>query len=369
MVMRIRTFTLITVLGLVLAACGGAATDESTTTSAQETTTTVAGPEAIQLAYALEAGQTFTYEVDMDQNIVMAIDGDPSALAETEGEDVPEEMDITISGTTTFTHTVADGPEPGTFEVTISGDFSDLEFSGTVDGEPITQDGEELPDMAEMDPVDLTIIVDEQGNVITNESGMGEDLFGGLGGLDMLSQLGPSSGAGIGQFVGPPLTDEEVTVGDTWSETVEVPTLPEDDPIATTIESEVVGVEELEGVEVFVIDTTTSTSTIEFDLAELLIGFMGAFIPEDATAEELAEMDALVEQLRFAFTVDPQVSQMTTWFDHEAGVARQSTFVNSTHMVMDINIPDETTGELVEMGLDMTIDQDVTYRLVDSGGA
>jgi len=367
MVMRIRTFTLVTVLALVLAACGGAATDEtSTTAGTPETTTTTAAPEAIQLAYSLAAGQTFTYEVDMDQSIVMSIDGDPTALAEAEGEEVPEEMDIDISGTTTFTHSVADGPEPGTFEVTITGDFSNLEFSGTIDGEPITENGEELPEMAEMGPVDATIIVDEQGNIITDESGMGEDFLGSLGGLDMLSQLGPAAGAGTDQFVGPPLSEEEVTVGDTWSETVEIPTLPDDDPITTTIESEVVATEDLEGTEVFVIETTTSTSAIEFDLAELLIGFMTAFVPEDATEEELAEMDALVEELRFAFSVDPQVGQMTTWFDPEVGLARQTSFVNSTHMLMDINVPDDASGDLVEMGLDMTIDQDVTYRLVDS---
>jgi len=369
MVMRIRTFTLITVLALVLAACGGAATDETTTTNPPATTTTVApAPEAIQLAYALEAGQTLTYEVEMNQAISMAIDGDPTALAETEGEQVPEQMDITISGTTMFTHSVADGPEPDTYEVTITGDFSNLEFSGTVDGEPITENGEELPDMAEMDPVDVTIVVDEQGNIITDETGMGEDLLGSLGGLDMLSQLG-AAGAGTDQFVGPPFSEEEVTVGDTWSETVEIPTLPDDDPISTTIESEVVAAEELDGTEVFVIETTTSTSAIEFDLAELLIGFMTAFVPEEATEEELAEMDALVEELRFAFSVDPQVGEMTTWFDHEAGLTRQANFVNSTHMVMDINVPDEQTGELVEMGLDMTIDQDVTYTLVDAEGA
>lgn len=367
--MRIRTFTLVTVLALVLAACGGAATDETTTTDAPETTTTMAGPEAIELAYALEAGQTFTYEVDMDQSIVMDIEGDPTALAEAEGEEVPEQMDLDISGTTTFTYSVADGPEPGTYEVTITGDFANLEFSGTVDGEPITENSAELPDMAEMDPVDVTIVVDEQGNVITDDSGMGEDFLGSLGGLDMLSRLGPAAGAGTDQFVGPPLSDEEVTVGDTWSETVEIPTLPDDDPITTTIESEVVATDQLDGAEVFVIETTTSTSAVEFDLAELLIGFMTAFVPEDATEEDLAEMDAMVENLRFAFAVDPQVGQMTTWFDHEAGIARQANFVNSTHMVMDINIPDEETGELVEMGLDMTIDQDMTYRLVDSSEA
>lgn len=367
--MRIRKFTLITVLALVVASCGGVATEETTTTDPPETTTTVAeAPEAVQLSYALEAGQTLTYEVDMNQNIAMQIEGDPTALAEAEGEDVPERMDIAVSGTTTFTHSVAEGPEPGTYEVTITGDFSNLEFSGTVDGEPITQNGEQLPDMAEMDPVDVTIIVDEQGNVITDESGMG-DFLGSLGGLDMLNQLGPAAGAGTGQFVGPPLTEGEVTVGDTWSETVEIPTVPGEEPIVTTIESEVVSADDLDGVEVFVIETTTSTSTIDFDLAELLVGFMTAFVPEDATEEDLAEMDALAEELRFAFSVDPQVAEMTSWFDYEAGLTRQAGFLNSTHMVMDINIPDDTTGELVEMGLDMTIDQDVTYRLVDAAGA
>ncbi|HEX6222749.1 MAG TPA: hypothetical protein VF115_16795, partial [Acidimicrobiia bacterium] len=81
--MRIRNSTLITVLALVVAACGGAGTEETTTTGAQETTTTVAdAPEAIQLSYALEAGQTLTYDVDMNQAIAMTIEGDPNALAE-----------------------------------------------------------------------------------------------------------------------------------------------------------------------------------------------------------------------------------------------------------------------------------------------
>lgn len=369
--MRIRTFTLISVLALVVAACGGAGTNETTTTEAaapETTTTTVAAPEAVQLSYALEAGRTFTYEVDMDQVMSMTIDGDPSALAESEGDEVPEQMDLTISGTTTFTHSVADGPESGTYEITITGDFSDLSISGTVDGEPIPDSGE-IPEMAEMEPVDVTVIVDEQGNVITDESGMGEDFLGSLGGLDMLGQLGPAAGAGTDQFVGPPFSEDEVTVGDTWSETVEIPTMPDSDPITTTIESEVVGVEEIDGTEVFVIETTSTTSAIEFDLAEFLIGFMTAFVPEDASEEDQAEMDALIENLRFAFSVDPQTAEMTTWFDHEAGLSRQANFVNTTHLVMDINIPDEASGELVEMALDMNIDQDVSYRLVSTDDA
>lgn len=365
--MRIRTFNLVAVLALVVAACGGEGSPNPTDGSP------LPPPEAVQLSYSLEAGSTMSYEVDMEQSIQMDIEGDPTALAEAGEEDFPETMDIQMTGTSTFTHSVDDGPEPGTYEITITGDFSDIEFSGTIDGEDITGgDDPALPDdLTGMAPVETTIIVDEQGNIIpSEEGGMGEELFGdmgGLGGLDMLGSLGSTAGS-PGQFVGPPFTDEEVTVGDTWSETIEIPTLPDADPIVTTVDSEVVASEELDGVAVLVIETNTSTSAIEFDLAEMIIGFMTAFLPEDASDEELAEIEALTEQLRFAFSVDPSAAAMTTWFDAEAGLTRQSEVTTDSHVVMDVAMPDETTGEVVELAMDMTIDSNVVYRLLDEGG-
>lgn len=368
--MRTRTFTLLAVLALVAAACSGSGAGDGTTTTPSvveaTTTTTVPAPEAVQLSYALEPGSSYEYEVDIDQTIDMSTSGNTSALGETEGEDIPAEMSIQVNGTSVFTHTVAEGPEPGTFEITITGDFSDMEFSGTIDGEPV--DPSEVPEMAEMDPVDHSVVVDEQGNVIPDDSaGLGEDLFGGFGGLDMMDQLG--AGGGAGRFIGPPFPDGEVTVGDTWSDTVEIPTMPGEDAVVTEIASEVVGTDTIDDIEVLVIETTNSTSEIEFDLAELLIGFMTAFVPDDMSEEEQAELDALVEDLRFAFRVDPQVMESTTWFDPDAGLARQSELSGDTHLVMDMNIPDESTGELVEFALDMNIGQHVTYRLIGSDSA
>jgi hypothetical protein len=356
--MRIRTISLIALLALVVAACGGEA--ESTTTSPQETTTPV--PEAVVLSYSLETGTTYQYQVDIDQTIDLTSTGDTTAMGV---EEIPGEASINIQGTSDFTYTVSDGPEPGTFEVDIVGDFSDLEFSGTVDGEPV--DSSEIPEIAEMEPVDVTIVVDEQGNVIPDDSsGPGEDFLGGLGGLDMLDQLGAA--AGTGQFVGPPLSEDEVTVGDTWSETIEVPTMPGADPVTTRVESEVVGTDTIDGSEVFVIETTSTTGAVEFDLAELLIGFMSSFMPEGATEEEQAELDAIIDELRFVFSIDETVSDMTSWFDLEAGLSRQTALASDTHMVMDVNIPDETTGEMVEFAMDMNLSQQITYRLTGSGG-
>jgi len=282
-----------------------------------------------------------------------------------EGE-IPGEASINIQGTSVFAYTVSDGPEPGTFEIEIVGDFSDLEFGGTVDGESV--DSSEIPEMAEIEPVDVTIVVDEQGNVIPDDSsGLGEDFLGGLGGLDMLDQFGAA--AGTGQFVGPPLSEDEVTIGDTWSETIEVPTMPGADPVTTQVKNEVVATDALDGSEVFVIETTSTTGAVEFDLAEFLIGFMSSFMPEGATDEEQAQLDALIDELRFVFSIDETVSDMTSWFDPEAGLSRQSELASHTHMVMDVNIPDETTGEMVQFAMDMNLSQQITYRLTDSGGA
>jgi hypothetical protein len=366
--MRVRSSSLLlSVFALVIAACSPANTTEttSTTNAPQETTTTapaIEAPEAMVLSYTLEPGQSFTYEVSIDQQILMESTGDSTALGE---DEIPGEMDISIEGTSIFTYDISAGPEPGTFSVNVTGDFSNLTFTGTVDGESV--ETSEIPDLADMEPVDVTVIVDEMGNVIPESNGLGEDFpFGNLGGLGMLDQMGPN--AGLGQFIGPPLTEEEVTVGDTWSETVETPGMDADSAITTEIFSEVTGSSEIDGNEVFVIETTTTVSAFEFDLGELLLGFMFAFIPEDATEEELAELEAMKEQLRFAFSVDETVSNMTTWFDPEAGLARQAEFSSATSMVFDINMPDESTGELIAFGMNMSIAQDIGYRLTESAG-
>lgn len=364
--MRTRISIVLTVLALVAVACSGGGSDASSTIAppTEDTTTTAANAEAVLLSYSLVPGTTHEYEVELDQTIEMTSSGDTTAMGD---EALPRELSIDMVGTSTFSHTVSEGPEPGVFEVHIVGDFSDLTFSGTIDGEPV--DESEIPDMAQMEPVDITVLVDEQGNIIPDDNeGIEDGLFGDFGGLDMLESLGGGSAA-FDRFAGPPLSDGEVTVGDTWSETIEVPALPDSDPVVTQVDSEVVGVEEFDGSEVFVIETTTTTSPIEFDLAQILVGFMTAFVPEDATDEERAEIDQLVEQLRFVISVDETVGELTTRFDPAEGLAKQTDFANTTHMVMDVNIPDETTGDLVEFAMDMTITQDVTYRLVGSSTA
>lgn len=374
MSMRSKTFGVVAVLALVAAACSpstSAADPATTEAQPQETTSTseapqeATTPDAMRLSYKLVAGETYSYEVGIDQQIEMTAEGDSDALGD---EEIPGEIAINLSGTTTFNHSVEDGPDPGTFEVTITGDFTDLSITGTVDGASIGDS--DLPDFAEIEPVDITILVDEQGNIIPQDDGLG-DLFGGdLGGLGALDDFA-GTGMSPGQFVGPPFTEDEVTVGDTWSETIELPgsDLLTADPVTTEINSEVVRADTVDGHHVLVIETESVTSMIEFDLAQFLIGFFTAFVPDDASDEDTAELDALMEDLRFLFNIDESVSNMTTWFDVEAGYARIAELSSSTHLVMDLNMPDDETGEMIGFVMDMSIVQDITYHLIDGPSA
>ncbi len=360
--MPFRKLSLLAVLALVLAACSAdeSATTTSATVSEQTTTTPGQQPEPTLLSYTLEPGSSFTYEVDLDQQIDLTSEGDGAAVGD---EEIPAQMSISLTGTTTFTHSVSEGPEPGTYEVRIEGEFDDLSVAGTVGGEPVESD--EVPEVAEMAPIDATIIVDEHGNPVSRGAEQG-DFGGALSGLGGLGDISP--GPDLGRLVGPPLPEEPVTVGDTWSDTIETPMLMggEGESITTETTSELTGTDSIAGVDVLVIETQMVTSMIEFDLGEFLVGFFSEFAPEDASPEDTAELDALMEDLRLLFNIDETVEEMTTWFDADAGVARQAEFVSSTHMTMDVNMPDETTGEMAGFTLDMTVDQTTIHRLVDS---
>jgi hypothetical protein len=363
--MTTRFLALIAVLALIAAGCGG--TTESTTTAGSDDTTATApaveAPAAVLLTYSLQAGSEFQYEVGIDQHIELKAAGDAALMGD---EDVPGEAVIDLAGTATFTHVVSDGPEPGTFEIHITGEFTDMNVTGTVDGESV--DSGEAPEFAALDPIDVTIVVDEQGNLIQNGETFDDPLAGMLGGLGALGGGSPAPGLDPGQFIGPPFSDREVTVGDTWSDEIETPGLGQA-PIVTSLTSTVTGVDEIDGADVFVIESSSATSLIEFDLAEFFGGLFGAFMPEDATAENAAEFEEMLTQLQFLITVDGTTADSTTLFDAEAGIARQSATNGATSISMDMNVPDETTGELVGFQMDMILDQDISYRLISGPNA
>ncbi len=351
-------------MALLLAACGGGSVDATSTTAAP-TTTTLPAPEAMEIAYKLEAGKSYTFELDMNQTMEMTTTGDAAAMAE---EELPGEMKITVSGPTQVTYAISDGPTDGTYEITITSDLSGLDFDITLDGE--TAEADEIPDFAELEPQATTIVVDEHGKPSGGDSQIPDDMFGGLFG-DMGGMMGDVGGSMFNpaQFFGPALTDEEVEVGDTWTETTEIPLMGED-AATSTVTSTIDRMEDLDGTSTMVIETVVANSEIRFDMAELLLAMFEGFMdPEQASEEDLAMLEQFRDQIRFLFTVDASEVNMTSWFDPEAGMTLQSRLAGDTHMAMDVNVPDDETGEMMAFTLDMSMTQDMTYRLVDSAGA
>ena len=276
-------------------------------------------------------------------------------------------MILKVSGPTTVTYAVADGPEPDTYELTITSDLSGLEFDIRIDGESAETD--DLPDFADLEPQATTIVVDKQGKPVDGGADLPDDMFGDLFG-DFGGMMGDMGSGNFNptQFFGPALPDEDVKVGDSWTETTEIPLFGED-KATTTVSSTIDRMEELNGTDVMVIETVVATSEIHFDMAEFLLALFEGFIPEDPSEEDLAMLEQLKDEMRFLFNVDAAESNMTTWFDPEAGIALQSRLDGDSRMAMDINVPDEESGEMMAFTLDMSISQDMTYRLVDGAGA
>ena len=345
-VMNRRLPVLLLSISLLLAACGAEEPPPVTTTPS---------PDAMVLTYALAAGQSHTFEVSMDQTLDMTTTGDASAMGE---EDMPEDMSVRIQGEGTFTYAVSDGPEAGTYTVRLTGEFTDLTVTGTVDGEPV--DPADIPDVADVGPLDFSITVDEKGNVITEDE---LDLDGLLGGLGALEDFGQMGGVDLG-FFGPPMGDDPVTVGDTWSNDIELPGLGEDN---YTIEmtSTVTGTETVDGEETLVIDTITNTPLIEFDLAEMIIGLFEAFLNfGDPSDEDLAEFQDIIDQIKFSFKMPASQAETRTWFDPEAGLSRKAEIAGSGGITVDVAMPDDTTGEIVAFGMTLSTTQKLSYRLI-----
>ncbi len=358
--MRKSLVTAAAAFALIAAACGGSATVTTTTaaatsTTAGETTTTEsAQPQAQVLSYNLSSGTEYTYDVELAQTIHMTAEGNGAAVSD---EEIPGSADLDMTASGTFTYSIDDGPDPGTFAVTITGEFSNVTATGMVDGEPI--DSGEIPEFADIAPVDVTIIVDGQGNIIPGPSSVDDPLSGLFGGMEDLSGI---PGSNPGQFFGPPFGDDMVTVGSMWDSTYSTPGFGEEE-IVTTVRAEVTGTDDLNGLEVLVIESESQVSPIEFDLAEFFLALFTGFLPEDPTAEEQAEIDTLTENLRFAISIDATRSNSTILFDPQSGITHSLDATNSANIGMDLNFPDEATGDLSGFVMNMTLDQTISQKL------
>lgn len=344
-----KALTVSLAAALVLSACAGTETIDSE--DPQDI------PEAMLLGYGLTNGSSYVYEVELMQRVDMTGQGDGGGFSENE---IPGEAQVDLTASGTMTYEVSDGPEPGTFTVTITGDFDDLGATGTVDGEPV--ESGDVPEFAQVDPISLTIVVDDQGNIVPDAPDAEDPLGGLFGGLGSLGN-GSLPGTQLGQFFGPPFGDDAVTVGDSWSEKIETPGFGTE-PMVTSTTSTVTGTDVVDGVDVFVIESDTTVSPVEFDLGEFMIGLFTGLASDDDSAQNQTQIDEIVENLRFLISTDESTTTSVTHFDPVDGISRQFDFVASTVVRMDINFPDQETGEMAGFVMEMDLSQTMNHRLV-----
>lgn len=354
-----RLLAAVLVLGVLAATCDGSGSAVSTDGSADPTTQGSTQPpptaQGQVLSYGFEAGDTYTYDLALDQHIVLESEGSTAAISE---DDLPTSADVTVTATGKFVYEVSAGPEEGTYSVAIDGSFTDVTVDGTADGEPV-DDVADIEQLGTIDPVSTVVVVDSQGRVTQGPTSPTDAL--GLGATPLAGLSGD-----LGRMVGPVLSAEPVAVGDTWTETSTDPNLG-DEPVETTVIATLSGTESIDGVETLVIEVESSTGEANIDLAEFFAGFMGAFTdPDDPQAT--ADLEEMADNIVFRITIAPSSGQETTWFDPEVGLALRSTTTGPpTVFRMEVALPDEDTGELESYDMHLDVAQTLDYTLVPGG--
>ena len=343
-----RRITPFAVSVLLISACGSGSA--VTTTTPPATTTTVLVGE---LAYAYADGDQLSYQISIEQDISMKADGNEIATA---SEDFPGTAEIaqTIGGS--LFYDVSAGPEQGTHTLNITSELDQLEMIGTVNGEPVDPTGDQL-DFASIEPIKATLVIDGQGKVLDAEAG-GLDLSQMLGDLGALQDL---AGGNLGQHLGPPFPGRSLSLGETWTDEQTVEAL--EQTVTTKASYTVTGRDEIDGHEVFVIESHATTSAFTLDLGQFLASLFGGFAGTAEDQASQAELEAMLAQLEFRISVDDVNVTGTTWFDPVAGLVRKAEQASDLAMTMDMAVPDEASGELMEMTMVMEMAQRMSAAL------
>lgn len=318
--MRTKTLTVVAMALLLAASCAQPGGDS----------------EGVALRYGFDAGDSYRYDNDFS----MEMTADLSGLPADEAPDGPVTLDMDAAMTTTYT--VADGAEPGTFSVAFGyEELSDFAMRVTGDGEEVTMTEADLG--ADLDaaplPGGLTFVVDESGNILS-VSVAGTDLQLPTFGSGMTGMAGFGSDM---PFLGPELPDHPVAVGDTWTGGWTREVFPGTE-VELTTQNRLVGVETVDGVEVHVIETTTASTPITLDLAEL----MGAFAGD--------ELGAPPEGFGLEVTMSTAPSRSTVWFDAARGITMRQEFSGSVDMTTSITAEGQTGTVSMHMTMSGSLD-------------
>ncbi len=309
--------------------------------------------EELLLVYDFESADRHTYQVELEQQLVLETTGSSEAVAE---EGIPSAADVIIVAVGTFTFTYSAGPDEGTYTVDIDGQFTDVVVTGTVDGQPV-DDASDLADLGAIEPVSASVVVDHQGRIVDDTTVSSDPLGFGV------SPLAGVSGD-LRRLPGPILPEGAVAQGDQWTEDFSSPGMA-DVAVATTVTSTLTAAELADGRETVVIDSVTNADEAVMDLSEFFAGFMGAFFdPDEGDSPE--SIEALIDQVVFRITMPASTSTSQAWLDPDGTVVR-SAAEGVSSLRMAVVLPDDQSGELENFDLSLDVDQSLVYTLLEGG--
>jgi hypothetical protein len=290
-----RPLFVVTIAALLLAACGAGSEGAA------------GGPiSARALAYSLTGEIELSYHADMEMEMTTTFGDELLELDPSMPSTMLTQMEMAFD----TTYRVEDGPEPGTYRVSMSLDDIDLgKGSVQMGGESI--DLSDLPDdeidaaLASQMP-EFVYVIDEKGATVSVEvDGVAVDVSGLFSGT-------AGSGFSGGQMFGPQLPEGEVNVGDSWTTSSEQQV--GDVVIVTEETHKILRSEERNGYSTWVIrsDATTDGYTITWD-------DMVAMFEEIGGIEQMEGMDEMPPSFQMAMRSSPTSTTTMTWLDPALG--------------------------------------------------
>ena len=327
-------------------------TDASQATTASETTTTSAPVEfePTVLSYNYPASGDLRYSIAIEQQASVELD---TGIAE-ELPPSPIEVDSILAGT--IGYKTSTGPQENTTRIRILSDLSLVENRVSMGGVAMpASEIESAPGFEER--IDITVVVDQQGNVLEFSSDALENLLGGENFL-------PNNSLGVQQLnrpFGPVFPDRPVAVGDAWTERVE-----QAGPgslIITNAQHRLVAVGGTEKRPILVIESTYQTEAFEWDMTEMVYGMFGALAEEVTEGEAQAGQETLPE-FQLLITVTPGAVQVVARFDPQVGLVIQGDYQTRGRVTTDMTIPGEG-GQPFTIITATEYDQGAFYELIE----
>lgn len=325
-----------------LTACQAGLPDPTDEASPPPTLTSSTAPsETYDLTYSFSAGEILTYDVEITQRVVVASEAEQAAT-----NDLPAGGDVKLRGTGRFTFEVADGPTPGTYRLSIAGEFEDLSAEGAIEGRPIEGPGQ-ADQLGIGGPVTGEIVIDRSGR-LTNE---GRPAY--LGSVLEIS-------TDLARFPGPMLPTEPVAIGERWEVEHSEQALGTV-PVETTVAGSLTGTEMIDGTEMLVIETDSRTGEAEVDLSTFYRDFLGGFSEE-------ADRSQSLEDTVFQILIGSGSARIEALMDPQAGRLFRATRESSNRLSMEMALPHEVTGELESLDMRLETEDRIDYRLDDASG-